>query len=236
MKSKEFFRKLLDKYVWGNLIAMAIVLAVLLVGLKYGLEAYTRHGEEIPVPDVKGMTFAKAKALIEYDGLRIEVSDTAYNKQMPADCVLLQNPAGGAKVKTGHIIHVTVNSESTPTRTIPDLVDNSSVRDAEARLRAMGFILLEPEDVTGEKDWVYGIEARGRSVAAGDRVPIDVPLKLLVGNGMYADSTMVEDDFVNTGFLSDYTDIDEFEVVEGPPAEESDEIYDGQMTAADSIE
>lgn len=214
MKSKEFFGKFLDRRLWGNLVAMAVVVAALCLGVKYGLDVYTHHGEEIPVPDVRGMGFNEAKALIEGNGLRVEVGDTGYNKRMPADCVLLQNPAGGARVKSGRLVYLTVNSESTPTLTIPDIADNSSVREAEARLKAMGFRLTPPEEVTGEKDWVYGIKARGRRVALGDRVPIDVPLTLMVGSGTYDDSLM-EINYVDpAGVTVTYGGEDDFEVVD----------------------
>lgn len=225
MKSKEFFGKFLDRRLWGNLVAMAVVVAALCLGVKYGLDVYTHHGEEIPVPDVRGRGFNEAKALIEGNGLRVEVGDTGYNKRMPADCVLLQNPAGGARVKSGRLVYLTVNSESTPTLTIPDIADNSSVREAEARLKAMGFRLTPPEEVTGEKDWVYGIKARGRRVALGDRVPIDVPLTLMVGSGTYDDSLM-EINYVDpAGVTVTYGGEDDFEVV--------DEA-DGGSAAADS--
>ena len=60
---------------------------------------------------------------------------------------------------------MTVNSPSSPTFAIPDIVDNSSVREAEAKLTAMGFRLLPAQQVEGEKDWVYGIICRGRRVS-----------------------------------------------------------------------
>lgn len=221
MKLKEFFGKFLDKRLWLNLLAMALVVVALCLGVKYWLDRYTHHGEEIPVPDVRGMGFNKAKALIERNGLRVEVSDTGYNKRMPADGVLLQNPAGGSRVKSGRIVYLTVNTESTPTLTIPDIADNSSVREAEARLRAMGFRLTQPQEVTGEKDWVYGIKARGRRVSMGDRVPIDVPLTLLVGSGAYDDSLM-DIDYVDPQEVTvTYGGEDEFEVVDAPPAVET---------------
>ena len=217
MKSKEFFGKLLDKKLWLNLLAMGLTVAALCLGVKFGLDRYTHHGEQIPVPDVRGMSFSEAKALIESDGLRASVSDTGYNKRMPADCVLLQTPAGGARVKSGRMVYVTVNSEATPTLVIPDIVDNSSVREAEARLRAMGFRVLDAEHVTGEKDWVYGIKAGGRRVSMGDRVPIDVPLQLQVGSGAYDDSTVVID-YVEPDIIYEEGDVDGFEVVTEPPA------------------
>jgi beta-lactam-binding protein with PASTA domain len=183
MNAKDLFRKLGGGYLWGNLIAMAVVVVLLFLGVKYGLELYTNHGECIIVPNVKGMSYNKAYRLINDDGLIIQVSDSGYNKTMPPDCILAQTPGYGAKVKSGHVVYVTVNSPSSPTFAIPDIVDNSSLREAEAKLAALGFHLLPPKEIVGEKDWVYGIISRGRRVGTGDRVSTDAPLTLIVGSG-----------------------------------------------------
>jgi hypothetical protein len=50
---------------------------------------------------------------------------------------------------------------------------------------ALGFKLLPPKLVDGEKDWVYGILCQGRRVATGDHVSIDSPLTLMIGSGQY---------------------------------------------------
>jgi len=44
MTFKEFFYKLTSRYLWGNLIAMALVLVALVLGLFLFLNAYTHHG------------------------------------------------------------------------------------------------------------------------------------------------------------------------------------------------
>lgn len=185
MESKEFFGKFISKYLWGNILAMGLTVIILCVGIKYGLDIYTHHGEGVPVPNLTGMTFNSAANMLERNGLQIVVSDSGYNKRMPADCILAQSPGEGTSVKQGHTIYVTVNSSSSPTVTIPDIIDNSSVREATAKLTALGFKLLDPKVVTGEKDWVYGILCRGRRISAGDRVSIDLPLTLMIGNGEY---------------------------------------------------
>lgn len=131
------------------------------------------------------MSFDQAKLLLDEYDLNIQVADSGYNKRLPADCILAQMPGATAKVKAGHIIYVTVNSPSSPTVTIPDIIDNSSLREAEAKLAAMGFKLLPPKRIVGEKDWVYGIISRGRRVGTGDRVSTDAPLTLIVGTGGY---------------------------------------------------
>ena len=132
MKTKEFFGKFCSKFLIGNLIAMILVIFALLVGVNYGLDWYTHHGEEIKVPNIEGMGIEKARAMLEEQGLLIVVTDSGYNKRMPADCVLSQSPGAGLMVKSGHTIDVIVNSSNSPTLAIPDVVDKCSYREAEA--------------------------------------------------------------------------------------------------------
>lgn len=224
MNAKIFFKKVCSRFLLLNLLAMVVVVVLLCLGVGYGLDFYTHHGEGIEVPELKGMRYDKAYLLLQEKGLNVVVSDSGYNKSMPADCILAQTPGHGQKVKEGHTIYVTVNSPSSPTFAIPDIVDNSSLREAEAKLTAMGFRLSPTQYVTGEKDWVYGILCRGRRVSNGDRVPIDYPLTLMVGSGTYDDSSDV--DYVDSNYSNDVMgdgDVDDFEEVTEPPVAEKGE-------------
>ncbi|SFB81331.1 PASTA domain-containing protein [Xylanibacter ruminicola] len=186
MKTKEFFGKFCSKFLFWNLIAMALVVILLVVGVNYGLDWYTHHGESIRVPNIEGMRIDKARETMEECGLEIVVTDSGYNRRLPADCVLTQNPGAGLTVKSGHTIYVTINSSNSPSVAIPDVVDNCSYREAEAKLISLGFKVLPPQYVTGEKDWVYGVSCNGRKVSTGERVSIEQPLTLLVGSGQYS--------------------------------------------------
>ena len=185
MKTKEFFGKFCSKFLFWNLIAMALVVILLVVGVNYGLDWYTHHGESIRVPNLEGMRITKAREMMEECGLEIVVTDSGYNKRLPADCVLTQSPGAGLTVKSGHTIYVTINSSNSPSVAIPDVVDNCSYREAEAKLISLGFKVLPPQYVTGEKDWVYGVSCNGRKVSTGERISIEQPLTLLVGSGQY---------------------------------------------------
>ena len=171
---------------------MMLVVLGLCFGVKYGLEWYTHHGEGIVVPKLVNMTSKNARLLLEENGLELVVTDSGYNKRLPADCILAQSPGEGMMVKKGHFIYVTVNSPSSPTFAIPDVIDNSSYREAEAKLLALGFKLLPPKRILGERDWVYGILCRGRQLSPGEHVSIDSPLTLLVGNGQYGDDDDID--------------------------------------------
>lgn len=169
----------------GNLAGMIIVLIIVSIAVWKGLDIYTRHGESIVVPDVKGKLEGDARYVLTQARLVTVVVDSAYNKQLPAGCVVDQTPRGGNRVKSGREIYLVVNAAHSRTLAMPDIADNSSLREAQAKLRAMGFKLGPVEYVPGDKDWVYGVKSRGRNVYAGERVPVDVAIVLQVGNTSY---------------------------------------------------
>lgn len=221
MKSSDFFSKFKSWYLWKNLIAMATIVVILCLGVKFGLDLYTHHGEAIPIPNLRHKQLADAEHILSNLGLEVQVVDTGYVKNLPADCILEQSLAPGERVKAGHIIYVTINSPHSPTITIPDIIDNCSLREAMAKLTAMGFNLEVPQYIPGEKDWVYGILVNGRHVVAGDKVSVEATLVIQVGNGMRnADDSINYVDPVFTDTPEDNGEVDEFEVVSGPEANE----------------
>lgn len=183
MTIKEFFSFQSNRFFWVNLIAMVVVVIVAVFGVLKGIDAYTRHGEAVVVPDVKGLTVAEAGRLFQERGLHCVVSDSTYVKNKPAGTILDYNPAAGQKVKEGRTIYLTTNTLDIPLQLVPDVADNSSLRQAEARILASGFKLDEIEYMAGEKDWVYGVKYQERLLRMGEQVPIGATLTLLVGGG-----------------------------------------------------
>ena len=165
-----------------HLAAMVLVVIVLLFGVRWWLDSYTHHGEGVEVPDLYGITYPKAIEKLDSAGLVVIANDSSYVEGLPAGAIMQQNPAPGMKVKSGRIIYVTINSLTMPCEKIPDLIDNCSYREAEARLKSLGFTLLSPKTIDGEKDWVYGIQYRGRNLLNGDAVPIGSELTLIIGD------------------------------------------------------
>lgn len=219
MNAKIFFGKFKSGYLLGHLLAMGLVIVLFCLGIWYGLRLYTHHGEGIVIPDLSGMNSMQARELLEANELYMVVNDSGYNKRKPAETILAQLPAAGMKVKAGRTIYVTVNSLQSPSIALPDLIDNSSYREAEARLKALGFKLQETKVIEGEKDWVYGIQANGRNLESGDMVSIETPLTLVIGRGMYGeeDELMDEDDIL---YDEEDDDVDDFLEIPDMPTDE----------------
>ncbi|WP_288352611.1 PASTA domain-containing protein [uncultured Bacteroides sp.] len=189
---KEFFSFKQNRFFWLNLIAMIVVVIGACWGILLWLDHYTHHGEAYVVPNVKNKSLGEAQLALHNQKLEGLVVDSSYVKGLPDGMVLDQNPAEGARVKEGRTIYLTVTTSKVPLVKLPDLVDNSSLRQAEAKLKAMGFRLTEPEYVSGEQDWIYGIKYRGRSLMSGDKVPHEAMLTLCVGNTAIRDSLAMD--------------------------------------------
>ena len=219
MDSKEFLNKFKSSFLWANLLAMALVVIVCVMGVKFGLDTYTHHGEAISIPDVRRRSFDDAERILKGLGFNVVVVDTGYVKTLPPDAVLELSPEVGQKVKTGRTIYLTINASNSPVLSLPDVIDNCSFREAQAKLTAMGFLIGEPQYITGEKDWVYGVKCNGRSLAAGDRVSIEDQIVLQVGSGQRdANDTLIVTDAVyeNMPERGDVNggEVDNFQVVE----------------------
>ena len=212
MDVKASLKKFFTPFLVGNLAAMIIVVIALFIGVQYWLNSYTLHGQGYELPNLYGMDYDDAATLLEQHGLKVEANDTGYNKKMDADVILMQTPGQGTKVKEGRTIYVTINSTLSPKVRIPDIIDNSSYREAQARLTAIGFHLEDPKVIDGERDWVYGVMAGGRNLQGGDMVSIETPLTLVIGNGTSEEEE--EDDMILDVPEGGSDEVDEFTPVE----------------------
>jgi len=183
MRIKEFFGKLFGFYLWGNCLGMILLVVLLVLGVGWELDWYTHHGETAKVPLLIGQNYDTMKGKLKTIGLNVEVTDTGYVPTLAADIITQQDVEKGKIVKVGRTIHVTINSRHPKAVALPDLVDNSSYREALSQLRALGFKVRAPKLVSGEAEWVYGIEVGGKNRNAGDRVSLSDSVTLLIGDG-----------------------------------------------------
>ena len=196
---KDFFSFKKNRAFWLNLIAMPAVVIAIIFGVLHWLDNYTHHGQSIIVPNVKGLPLQQAEAEFNKKNLKTVVIDSNFVKGMPAGAVLEQKPTSGAKVKTGRTVYLTINTAEMPKVAIPDIIDNSSYRQAEARLRALGFKLTAPEIISGEKDWVYAVKYLEKELTNGEKIPRESVLTLIIGDDeMKADSLSTDSLIIGT--------------------------------------
>ena len=166
-----------------NLVAMAaVVVAAVFVTFRW-IDKYTEHGIAITVPNVTGMQEEEAIQVLSQYRL-VGIADVMeYRKGVPVGEVLSQRPGSNAKVKHGRKIYLSISSGNHPTKAVPDVADNSSLRQAESRLRAAGFLLTPHDTIEGELDWVYGVRYNGRELKGEEQIPEGATLTLIIGGG-----------------------------------------------------
>ena len=168
---------------WINIAAMLLVVILTIFLTFRWISAYTQHGKAILVPDVTGIDESDAIAALHAKKLKGVPYDKTYVKDVPAGVVVGQRPDADAKVKRGRVVYLTLSSGNEPMVALPDIADNSSLRQASSQLRAAGFVLTPNDTIRGEIDWVYKVLYNGKEMHGGDLVPEGASITLVVGNG-----------------------------------------------------
>lgn len=179
----------LFKFIFSKTFLVNLGLAVafgllILVGVNYALDSYTRHGEDILVPDYSKIHFTKLDSTFEQSPLQYTVIDSVYEPKMPKGVVMDQNPVPGAKVKQGRMVYITINATNPPMIKMPDVVD-LSLRQAIAKLEDYGFKLGEKQYIPDlAKDAVLRQEYQGKVIKPGSLLPKNSKIDLILGDGL----------------------------------------------------
>ena len=182
MTGKEFIHKFFSPFIWINMLGMTFVILLACLGIIFWMNSYTHHGEGVDVPNVKGILYDDAQFELRALDLDAIVNDSIYDKRLAPGVVVDQTPGPGSRVKSGREIYLTINAKNEPTLPLPQIIDNCSRREAEAKLMSLGFKVGPVEFVEGTKDYVLGAKSKGKRVKNGDRISLEAPVTLIVGN------------------------------------------------------
>lgn len=171
---------------WKNsitrtLLVQLLLSVVIIYGIIRGLEWYTKHGEEVRLPELKGQALSKAEAQLRSLGLGVEVIDSVYSKELAPGAVAEMSPHALTNVKPGRKIFLTINAFTPQKKAIPDVKDKS-LRRAESLLKGMKFTNITIKEVPGEYDGLcLRVEtAGGVEIPAGTLVSIEESIVLVV--------------------------------------------------------
>ncbi len=133
-----FFRFLISKTFFKNLL-IAILLTIGLALLTFKLlDNYTLHGQSIPLPDFTGKTPDELKSFTDTYKFRFSVIDSVYNVKSKPGSIILQDPPPNSPVKKGRNIYLTTVAILPEKIEMPDLRD-LSLRQAVSLLETYGL-------------------------------------------------------------------------------------------------
>ena len=144
---------------------------------------YTRHGQELEVPDIVGLSFAEAYTMLTEQKFKVIKDRDTFDSQYPPGYVVSQNPLPRSKVKKWRRIYVTV-SKGERIVLMPKLVGQSE-RNAEILISQLGLVLksvnyeyspLHLKDVVIEQ-----------SIAENERLRQGTEVEIVVSLGLIPD-------------------------------------------------
>lgn len=165
-----------------NLIALLVVIVLLFSAVYFGLQSYTKHGDSIEVPTVKGIHINQAKQLLEKSDLEYTI-DSVYQMDIAAGTVIEQDPEPQSQVKTGRTIYLTVITETPPEVAFPNIIDKTFI-EASAILRNQSLKIKDTVYISDiARDVVLDVKFEGQPLDAGRMISKGSEVTIVLGNG-----------------------------------------------------
>lgn len=166
------------------LIAFISVFAFLLI-VFYSLNFYTRHGEGLPVPKLKGLPVESAIKLLESQGFRYQI-DSVYLIDKDPGMVVEQDPDPNTNVKINRTIYLTIITRLAPNINFPD-IDGKTFLEARSILNNYGLKLGDTTYMSDvARDVVLKASFKGQDLKANEQLPKGSKINLVLGDGMGA--------------------------------------------------
>lgn len=175
------------KFIKGlglHLFLITVTVILIVTTVSYVLNSYTRHGQSLTVPDIRGINIKEAARILSEKKLRLAITDSLYFPEKPPLSVIEQNPVPQSNVKEGRIIYVSVNANSAPTVLMPNLID-ISMRQASTLLLSAGLRagkLIYKPDIA--QNVVLEMLYRGQPIKADTKIPKGSVIDLILGDGL----------------------------------------------------
>lgn len=160
-------------------IIVVAVLLVWLVGVVF-LNYWTRHGEEIEMPQVKNLSVTDAARILRDAEFDVKL-DSIYSNDVAPGTVVKQSPPENSMVKSGGTAWLIYVCYSTKKAKVPEFVDGS-LAAALSNFHSRGFENTEVVEVPSEQnDLVLGATYNGLELKPGMEIPVNARIVIKVG-------------------------------------------------------
>lgn len=196
-----FFRFFGSRKFLKHSTAAVVVTILIIWGVMFLLQFYTKHGDYLTVPDLKGKHLDQLTSNPDYGDFVFVVIDSAFSPNTPRGTVLHQDPFPESKVKQGRKIYLTIVSSIPEKTSMPDL-KFLTLRQAISELESSGlkvgklqYIQTFDEDAVQQQFYENQVIEPGTKIEKGSVINMTVGMGSKVQeslNGGKNDSTAVD--------------------------------------------
>lgn len=167
MSSQKFVIQ--QKSFWRHVLLLIIVLGICIFLTSMWLRSYTRHGQQIELPDYTGELLEDAEKDAKSRSFRLEVMDSLHIVGRRAHEIIRQNPAPHSTVKETRTIYVTVTkstAELIPLSRFPDLYGKKYDRKKEELEKAFQIQcdIIGKQYDPGAPDYILAVVYQGDTI------------------------------------------------------------------------
>ena len=159
--------------VWATVAALILVMAGAVFGALHAFREWIQV-EEVPVPEVVGLTLPEAEGVVRRNRLALDASVKRYDDKVEYNRIISQDPVPGVKRKVHSVVRVVV-SLGPEMVTVPDLF-NKTEREARFELEGLNIALGEKTDGYHEEVQIGRIIQQtpeaGMYVSKGSRIDV----------------------------------------------------------------
>lgn len=178
----KYFKFLTQRAFYIHLLIIIALIVTIIEAAFISLKGYTRHAEEIIVPDFVGLDCDSIMEAYQ-DEYHFIMLDSIYSKVFSEGSIYQQDPLPNSKVKKGRNMYLVKVSEAPEKVAMPNL-RNLSLRQALVSLKANGLKVSELEFVEHfAKNAIVDQKFEGKIVEPGTEIIKGSEIKLLVGYG-----------------------------------------------------
>ncbi|TZF83684.1 PASTA domain-containing protein [Pedobacter sp. BS3] len=173
------------------LVAIGSVIGFVLI-VFFCLRFYTRHGEGLPVPKLKGLSVENAIQLLESQGFKYQI-DSVFQMDKAPGLVVEQDPDPNTNVKNNRTIYLTIITRQAPNVGFPD-IQNITFLEAQAILSNYGLKIGDTTYISDiARDRVLAAKFGGEPVEKGQMLPKGSKVDLVLGDGKGASEVDLPD-------------------------------------------
>jgi len=178
------FSKFIKSRIFFIHLGLSIIATIIIVWIAtLFLGFFTKHGQEITVPDLTGLKIEELDAYLGERHLEYEIIDSVYGSNGKVGTVISQDPYANSKVKSGRKVYITVIAKLPERTTMPDLKD-LTLRQTIAVLETYGLKVGKLEYVPDiARNAVLKQKYKGKIIEPGTMIEKRSSIDLVLGRG-----------------------------------------------------
>jgi len=189
----KFLKFLISRLFIKHLLYIIVLTIFVLAFFFLFLNIYTRHGQALSVPDLRGLSIKEAQEILISKKLHYQIVDSVYNNFLTGGSVVEQNPPPDFKVKVNRTIFLTINAFNPEMVRMPNVI-GVSLRQAKAIIETAGLVIgrlnYAPDIAVNN---VLQQKYKGNNIEPGDSIPKGSKIDLVLGRGLSDEKTASPD-------------------------------------------